>query len=87
MQEFEFVSIDTNPIEEFTIVEIIEKIFGPEYWMNPLSIGEETKILLDYCKENNLYLYERYSDNYCESEGYTHAVDWEYDGVIYSNLG
>jgi hypothetical protein len=51
-----------------------------------ISWEEEAKVIVDFCKEHNLYLYEKPREDYFEFEGITHAIDNKYNGVVLSNL-
>ena len=73
-------------IIEKGICEVFEEIFSKDYWESPLSYGEETKIILEYCNKNNFYLYEKPKEDYFPYEGFKYALDNGFDGVIYSNL-
>lgn len=51
-----------------------------------LSWEEEAKVIVDFCKEHNLYLYEKPKEDYFEWEGISHAIENGYNGVVLSNL-
>lgn len=74
------------PFKELNIIQVLEDLMGTDYWMNPLSLSEETKMLLNYCDENNYYLYERTKEEFSSYEGYKLALEGGFNGVIYSCL-
>jgi hypothetical protein len=73
-------------VKELNINDVLQEIFGDDYFINPLSMGEETKILLNYCKDHNYYLYERTREEFMSYEGYKMALEGGFNGVIYSCL-
>lgn len=71
-------------IKEFSICEIIDEIRKGDN--TPLLWEDENRIILEFCKNHNYFLYERPRDEFFKWEGYELAVNAGCDGIIYSDL-
>jgi hypothetical protein len=56
--------------------------------LNPteMSFDQESRLILDFCETHNLYLYEKYKEEFFQYEGISYAKEKGYKGVILSNL-
>ena len=47
---------------------------------------QESKLIIDFCQEHNLYLYENPKESFFEYEGISYAKENGFSGVVLSNL-
>jgi hypothetical protein len=58
--------------------------FGKEAWS--MSYDWETQKLMEFCRNFNVYLYEKPRESFFKWEGIEEAENGRYRGVIFSDL-
>jgi len=82
-----FVSGQTQEFTTLSICDLMDyfEVVENKNWME-FTWEQECELVKDFCKKHNLYLYERYREDFNQHEGIALAKQKGCKGVIFSDL-
>ena len=77
---------NTTEINTIGICELFDKLGYTTDQLLNLSWEQESKIVMDYCKDNNYHYYANPKEDYFEYEGIQQAIEKGCVGVVLENM-
>jgi len=72
-------------IPAINVGDLIEMIFGEEYWKE-ITYQERTDVIKDWCGRFNCYYYSMDKENFNFADAYAEAMDEQADAVVFESL-